>query len=80
MEWVALTNRPELRVRDLVTNVDEVIASFKIFSDPGNVKYKTDANYYNRAWSKKAKEVGMSVFENVKDPKYFEAEPCAASV
>lgn len=74
MEWVALTNRPELRARDLVTNVDEVIASFKIFSDPGNVKYKTDANYYNRAWSKKAREVGMQVFENVKDPKYFEAE------
>ena len=74
MEWVALTNRPELRTRDLVTNVDEVIASFKIFSDPGNVKYKNDANYYNRAWSKKAKEVGMEVFENVSNPKYFEAE------
>ena len=74
MEWVALTNRPELRARDLVTDVDEVIASFKIFSDPGNVKYKTDSNYYNRAWSKKAKEVGMEVFEKVNDPKYFEAE------
>ena len=74
MEWVALTNRPELRARDLVTDVDEVVASFKIFSDPGNVKYKTDSNYYNRAWSKKAKEVGMEVFEKVNDPKYFEAE------
>lgn len=74
MEWTALTNRPELRARDLVTNVDEVIASFKIFSDPGNAKYQHDANYYNRAWSKKAKEVGLEVFENVKDPKYFEAE------
>ncbi|MBR2921803.1 MAG: hypothetical protein IKC10_00620 [Alphaproteobacteria bacterium] len=74
MEWVALTNRPELRVRDLVTDIDEVVASFKIFSDPGNVKYKTDSNYYNRAWSKKAKEVGMEVFEKVNDPKYFEAE------
>lgn len=74
MEWVALTNRPELRVRDLVTNVDEVIASFKVFSDPGDAKYKTDANYYNREWSKKAKEIGLEVFENVQDPKYFEAE------
>ena len=74
MEWVALTNRPELRVRDLVTNVDEVIASFKVFSNPGADKYKTDANYYNRVWSKKAKEIGLEVFENVKDPKYFEAE------
>lgn len=74
MEWVALTNRPELRARDLVTNVDEVIASFKVFSDPGNAKYQNDANYYNRVWSKKAKEIGLEVFENVKDPKYFEAE------
>ena len=74
MEWVALTNRPELRVRDLVTNVDEVIASFKVFSNPGADKYKTDANYYNREWSKKAKEIGLEVFENVQDPKYFEAE------
>ena len=74
MEWTALTNRPELRVRDLVTDVEEVMASFKIFSDPGNVRYKKDANYYNRLWSKKAKDVGLEVFENVKDPKYFEAE------
>ncbi len=74
MEWVALTNRPELRTRDLVTDVDEVVASFKIFSNPGDAKYKTDSNYYNRAWSKKAKEVGMSVFENNNNPKYFEAE------
>ena len=74
MEWVALTNRPELRVRDLVTNVDEVIASFKVFSDPGDAKYKQDADYYNREWSKKAQKIGLEVFENVKDPKYFEAE------
>ncbi|MCQ2740738.1 MAG: hypothetical protein MJ210_01285, partial [Alphaproteobacteria bacterium] len=74
MEWTALTNRPELRVRDLVTDVEEVVASFKIFSDPGNVRYKTDASYYNRMWAKKAKDVGLEVFENVKDPKYFEAE------
>ena len=74
MEWVALTNRPELRVRDLVTDIDEVVSSFKIFSDPGNAKYLNDASYYNRKWSKKAKQVGMEVFENVKNPKYFEAE------
>lgn len=74
MEWVALTNRPELRVRDLVTNADEIIASFKVFSDPGNAQYRKDPSYYNRMWSRKAKEVGLEVFENVKDPKYFEAE------
>ncbi len=74
MEWLALSNRPELKVRDLVTNIDEVITSFRIMRDPGSEKYKNDTNFYNRSWSKKAKELGMQVFEDVKDPKYFEAE------
>lgn len=74
MEWTALNNRPELRARDLVTNVEEVIASFKVIPNPGNEKYLNDSNYYNRMWSKKAREVGLEVFENVKNPKYFEAE------
>jgi hypothetical protein len=54
--------------------VEEVIAAFKLMHNPGDDKYKTDANYYNRIWSRKAKEVGMEVFEDVKDPKYFELE------
>ncbi len=74
MEWVALTNRPELRARDLVTNFDEVIASFQVIQDPGAAAYKKDSNYYNRAWSKKAREVGLEVFENVQNPQYFAAE------
>lgn len=74
MEWVALNNRPELRTRDMVTNIDEIVASFKVLSNPGDQKYLKDSNYYNRLWSKKAREVGMEVFENVKNPKYFEAE------
>ena len=74
MEWTALNNRPELRARDLVTNVEEVIAGFKVIPNPGNEKYLNDSNYYNRMWSKKAREVGLEVFENVKNPKYFEAE------
>ena len=40
MEWLALTNRPELRVRDMVPNVEEVKASFRAFEDPGLNKYK----------------------------------------
>lgn len=74
MEWVALSNRPELRAHDMVADIDEVVASFKIFSDPGSAKYLNDANYYNRSWSQKAKQVGMEVFENTRNPQYFEAE------
>lgn len=74
MEWIALTNRPELRVRDLVTNVEEVKTSFRIFTDPGQAKYKNDPNYYNRKWAKKAQQIGMSIFEDVRNPSVSELE------
>lgn len=63
MEWIALTNRPELRVRDMVTNVDEVKSSFRVFTNPGQAKYKNDPNYYNRMWAKKARQIGMNVLK-----------------
>ena len=66
LEWLALTNRPELRVQDLFTNADELKIRIKGFEDPSLSKYRNDPNYYNRLWSKKAREVGLSVFENTK--------------
>ena len=66
LEWLALTNRPELRVHDLFTNADELKIRIKGFEDPSLSKYRNDPNYYNRLWSKKAREVGLSVFENTK--------------
>lgn len=67
LEWLALTNRPELRVHDLFTSADELKIRIKGFEDPSLNKYKNDPNYYNRLWSKKAREVGLSVFENAKN-------------
>ena len=66
LEWLALTNRPELRVHDLFTNADELKIRIKGFEYPSLSKYRNDPNYYNRLWSKKAREVGLSVFENTK--------------
>ena len=74
MEWIALTNRPELRMRDMVTNVEEVRASFRVFNDPGEAAYRRDPNYYNRTWSKKAKQIGMHIFEDVRNPSEQELE------
>lgn len=74
MEWIALTNRPELRVRDLVTNPEEIKASFRVFTDPGVKGYRHDPQYYNRLWSKKAKQIGMQVFENIGSPNEAELE------
>lgn len=74
MEWIALTNRPELRVRDMVTNIEEVKSSFREFKNPGKNKYKNDPQYYNRMWSKRAKEIGISIFEEVRNPKQSDME------
>ena len=63
LEWLALTNRPELRIRDMATDIDEIKVSFREFRDPGTAKYKSDPQYYNRVWAKKAKEIGITVFE-----------------
>ena len=68
MEWIALTNRPELRSRDNVTNVEDIKASFKEFKDPGANKYKSNPRYYNQKWSMRAKEIGISVFEDTQNP------------
>ncbi len=74
MEWLALTNRPELRVRDMVTNVEEVKASFKVLQDPGLAKYKSDPSYYNRLWAQKAQKLGLSIFENMRNPSASDLE------
>ena len=74
MEWLALTNRPELRARDMVTNVEEVKASFRVLEDPGLAKYKNNPEYYNKAWAKKAQKYGLSIFEDMKNPSEKELE------
>ncbi len=68
LEWLALTNRPELRVHDLFTNVEDLKIVVKGFQDVNQQKYKNDPNYYNRLWSKKAREVGLTIIEDVKNP------------
>ena len=74
LEWLALTNRPELRIRDLATNAKEIKASFREFSDPGINQYKNDPQYYNRIWAKKAKEIGITVFEEGRNPNQSDME------
>lgn len=68
LEWLALTNRPELRVHDLFTNVEDLKIVVKGFRGADQNKYKNDPNYYNRLWSKKAREVGLTIIEDVKNP------------
>lgn len=74
MEWLALTNRPELRVRDMVTTAEEVKSSFKVINNPGEKKYLSNKDRYNRLWAKQAREVGMQIFENAANPTEHELE------
>jgi len=68
LEWLALTNRPELRSHDLSTSADRLHLVVRDFRDPGLQKYKSDPDFYNKMWSKQAKEIGMSVFEDPANP------------
>lgn len=74
MEWLALTNRPELRIRDLVTNVDDLKIYTRKFKAPGLRRYRNDADYYNRMWAKQGQEIGIHIFEDVRSPNEADLE------
>lgn len=74
LEWLAMTNRPELREHDLATSAERLNLVIKDFRDPGLKKYKTDPEFYNRLWSKQARELGISVFEDLSNPNAIDME------
>jgi len=74
LEWLALNNRPELREHDLVTSAERLKLVIKDFRDPGLKQYKNDPDFYNRLWSKQAREIGLSVFEDISNPNAIDME------
>ena len=66
LEWLALTNRPELRAFDNVTSKEELELVIKEFDDVDNSDYRQNANYYNRKWSKESNDLTMTVFEDIR--------------
>jgi len=72
MEWLALTNRPELRMRDYVTTAAEIEMIVREFGP--QQQYAKDPDYYNQKWSQKAREIGYQVFEDIKNPRENELE------
>ncbi len=66
LEWLALTNRPELKAHDLLTtndNLDIIIDNFR--SDNGS-NYMSDPNKYNKQWCNQAKQATMVVYEKAR--------------
>lgn len=74
LEWLALVNRPELRVHDLYTNVDDLKIVVKGIKGAKAGQYKNDPNYYNRLWTKQAQEVSMTVIEDARNPNKADLE------
>ena len=68
MEWLALNNRPELREHDLGNDPRDLKLIIQEFQQPTEAEYKSDPERYNRMWSKQAKEIGYSVYEDINNP------------
>ena len=68
MEWLALTNRPELRIRDMVTSPENLKIYVKEYKIPTETKYKNNPSYYNRLIAKQGREVAIHIFEDLKNP------------
>ncbi len=68
LEWLALNNRPELREHDLGNNPKDLKVIIQEFKQPSEAEYKSDPARYNRMWSKQAKEIGYSVYEDINNP------------
>lgn len=65
LEWLALSNRPELRVHDLISTTEDKEMVISRFHRENENKYKNTPQN-NKQWSKQGCEIGMSVIEKVK--------------
>ena len=65
MEWLALSNRPELRVHDLISSAEDKEIIIRQFRQQNKGKYTTSAEN-NKQWSKQGCEIGMNVIEEVR--------------
>ena len=68
LEWLALTNRPELRTFDQISSKEEFELVIKDFDDVDNSDYRQDPNYYNRKWTKESNDLSMNIFEEIRHP------------
>lgn len=66
LEWLALTNRPELKVQDLLTSADDLELIIDNFSEDNGSGYKNNPNNYNKKWCNQAKQISMNVYEDVR--------------
>lgn len=66
LEWLALTNRPELRTFDGATSKEELELVIQEFDDVDSEDYQQDPNYYNRKWTQNSNDLSMNLFEDIR--------------
>lgn len=66
LEWLALTNRPELKMHDLLIPADDLTSIITNFRDDNGSNYMSNPAMYNQQWCNAAREVSMSVYETSK--------------
>ncbi len=66
LEWLALTNRPELRVFDDSTLNEELELVVKDFGGVEKDDYCQNSGYYNTKWSKSSNDLSTNLFEDIR--------------
>lgn len=64
LEWLALSNRPELRAHDLIAGNDEIEIIINRFHNENRNKYKD--NTQDKQWSKQGRDFGLTMIEEAR--------------
>jgi hypothetical protein len=66
LEWLALTNRPELKAHDLLTSADNLDVIIENFRKDSSENYMENPSKYSKQWCNQAKEATMLVYEKAR--------------
>ena len=66
LEWLALTNRPEMKVHDLLLSGDDLQLVIDNFRDDTAGNYIDNPQAYAQKWCYAAKQASMGVYENTR--------------
>ncbi|MBR1755939.1 MAG: hypothetical protein IJ738_00005, partial [Alphaproteobacteria bacterium] len=66
LEWLALTNRPEMKVHDLLLGSDDLQMVINNFRDDTAGNYIDNPQAYAQKWCYAARQASMSVYENTR--------------
>lgn len=67
LEWLALSNRPELRAHDLISGKEEMEFVINEFHKQNQNKYKDSKQ--DKQWSKQGRDFGLQVIEETRSAK-----------